>query len=162
MNTVDPGLPVKLNLGCGEFTMPGYINVDIKPPADAIGDFTKDFDFHDVEEVVMSHILEHIPWSRTLETLKLVHSWMRPGAQLTVEVPDMQTVFERGVFDVAAQIATYGIQSSEGEYHMAGFTDELLRSALEQCGFTVKETRRFTSEHPARPGFPCLEAVATT
>ncbi len=157
----DPGLPVKLNLGCGEFPLPGFINVDLQAPADVVGDFTKDFTFTNVQEVRMTHVLEHIPWTRTVETLTLVHSWMVPGAEIIVEVPDMDAIIARGVFDHDAQIAVYGIQSSPGEFHMAGFTVRNLRIALAEAGFANTAAVTFLSEHPARVGFPCLEARAT-
>lgn len=151
---------MKLNLGCGDHPLEGYVNVDLhSDSADVKGDI-RELTFEGVEEVVMSHVLEHMPWKETCDVLERVHSWMIDGGVLSVEVPDMQAVFERGVFDMDAQIATYGIQSAPGEIHMAGFTDVMLADAINQSGFTTQEVRRFVSQHPARRNFPCIEAVA--
>lgn len=152
---------MKLNLGCGEFTLPGYCNVDIQPPADVIGDFTKDFDFSDVTEVEMSHVLEHLSWHDTEKVLHTVRLWMKPAGTLRVEVPDMGAIMGRGIWDKATEIAVYGIQSDEGEYHKAGFNAASLRGCLERTGWSVDQVRAFASTHPARPNFPCLEARAT-
>jgi hypothetical protein len=151
-------MPKKLNLGCGEFTLPGYINVDIQPPADVIGDFLQ-MEFSAVTDVVMSHILEHISWQETAAVLKKVHSWMVPGGTILVEVPDMDAVMARGTYDQFAEIAIYGIQSAIGEFHLAGFNLGKLTSFLTTAGFTVTSNRAFISDHPARPGFPCIEAI---
>lgn len=157
---VDTGLAKKLNLGCGGFPMEGYINVDLEPPADVIGDFTTDFEFTDVEEVRMHHVLEHISWQRTNGVLRLIHSWMLPESRIIVEVPDMAAIFVRGLFDDYAQVAIYGIQSAPGEFHMAGFTKASLSMALAKAGFANLGARCFASDHPARMDFPCIEAIA--
>ena len=151
---------MKLNLGCGQFKMDGFVNVDLHADnADVKGDFTE-MDFEDVEEVEMSHILEHLAWNRTNEVLNRVRSWMVPGAPIRIEVPDIQFFIERGILDLAAKIAIYGIQSAPGEYHLTGFTEFTLRAELEKAGFTVTSSRRFSSDHPARPNFPCIEMTA--
>lgn len=146
----------KLNLGCGEFALPGYINVDLQPPADVIGNFLQ-MEFSDVTDVQMIHILEHVSWQESARTLQLVCSWMVEGGTITVEVPDMEAIMARGTYDYFAEIAIYGIQSAIGEFHLAGFTEAKLRALMTSVGFTVTGSRTFLSEHPARPGFPCLE-----
>lgn len=149
----------RLNLGCGEFPIEGWINVDLQPPADVVGDFTE-MRFEHVDEVVMSHVLEHIPWTRTVPTLKLIRSWMLPDKRITIEVPDMEAVHERGKFDSYWLLATYGVQSSPGEFHMAGFTRVSLCLALRDAGFRPQDWRHFLSEHESRPGFPCVTVTA--
>ena len=145
----------RLNLGCGNYPIEGWVNVDLQPPADVIGDFTK-MDFEDVDEVVMFHVLEHIPWVRTEQTLKLIHSWMKPNARITIEVPDMEVIQKRERFDNYWLLATYGVQSNPGEYHMAGFSRVSLCLALRDAGFRPQDWIHFESEHEARQGFPCV------
>jgi len=151
-------MPKKLNLGCGQFPVPGYINVDLFPPADVVGDFTE-MQFSAVTEVTMYHVLEHLPWRATKPTLRLVRSWMEPGATILVEVPDMRAILGMG-FTRITRGAIYGEQSSDGEFHKTGFTERMLIADLLECGFEDVRTRTFQSTHPAREGFPCLEAVA--
>jgi predicted SAM-dependent methyltransferase len=155
---VETGLAKKLNLGCGAFTMPGFINIDIQEPADVIGDFTR-MEFSGVDEIVMSHVLEHISWQRTDEVLALVRSWMKRRALLTVEVPDMNAILQRGIYDQVAEIYIYGIQSAIGEFHLAGFTQEKLAYRMEAAAFTVQSSRAFLSETQGRVGLPCVEVI---
>lgn len=148
----------KLNLGCGEYTLPGYINIDIQPPADVIGDFTE-MEFTHVTEIRMTHVLEHLPWVRVPEILHNLRQWMEPEGQVIIEVPDMEAILKRGVYDQWAEILIYGIQSAPGEYHQAGFTMQSLGLKLSDAGFNVVGWRAFPSEHPARPGIPCIEVI---
>lgn len=150
---------MRLNLGSGGFPLPGYVNVDLVEPADVVGDFTA-MTFRNVDEVRMSHVLEHISWRRTGETLARVRSWMSAGGRLTVEVPDMAALFALGPSYPAWQQWLFGEQSHAGEIHLAGFTLASLREAVAAAGFTVETAYAFRSEHPARPGYPCVEVVA--
>ena len=151
----------RLNLGSGAYPKEGFTNVDIEDAhADVIGDFTK-MEFAGVEEVEMSHVLEHISWQSTAAVLRLVRSWMVDGGSIRIEVPDMEAIMARGIFDIAAQIAIYGIQSAQGEFHLAGFTWNSLRAHMLDAGFSVVSGRSFASGHPERIGFPCLEVIGT-
>lgn len=149
---------MKLNLGSGYYPMDGYHNVDMHHPADTQADF-RTLTFTDVEEVVMSHVLEHLPWRETVPTLQLVHSWMRSGGKLVVEVPDMRAIFAMG-FSRVTMGYTYGEQSTEGEFHKTGFSAASLAQKLDEGGFRRHVHRAFLSEHVARPGLPCLEFIA--
>lgn len=152
---------MKLNLGCGQYPLEGYTNIDFDPEAKA--DITADFStltFEDVEAVEMSHILEHISWQQTEGVLRLIRSWMREGGSIRIEVPNMEYILERAIFDIGAEIAIYGIQSAEGEFHLAGFTRSKLMRQLRENGFEVTGWRQFESTHEMRQGFPCLEVTA--
>ncbi|MBI3980342.1 MAG: hypothetical protein HY331_19380, partial [Chloroflexi bacterium] len=150
---------MKINVGCGSDYRPGWINIDFRPPADRIGDFTA-MQFTGATEILLSHVLEHLSWRRTGDVLMLVHGWLAPGGLLTVEVPDMQEILALGCTYPAWQQWVYGEQSHSGEHHMAGFTLASLSRAVADAGFTLSRVRRFRSTHPLRPGFPCIEVVA--
>lgn len=109
-------------------------------------------------EVLISHALEHIPWADVVPTLKRIHSWMLPGAKITVEVPDMRRIAPE-VDNEWWLIHVYGIQSTPGEFHRCGFTETTLTNVLGNAGFEEVTVRWFDSEHPNRLGMPCLEAV---
>jgi predicted SAM-dependent methyltransferase len=153
---VDGERPVRLNLGAGGYPLDGFTNIDLFPPADIVGDFME-MSFAELKEVVMIHVLEHISHRNTLATLERVRSWMKPGARLVVEVPDMGMLMaaprERWLTDI------YGVQTHDGEYHRAGFTFQTLRKAMRAAGFHDVAVRSFLSDHPRRTGFPCLEAT---
>lgn len=167
--------PLLLNLGSGDFPERGYVNIDMHSPANIMGDFTL-MDFHDVDEVLMSHILEHFSWRDTGMILSQVHSWMKPGAKLTVEVPDGEKVLETALESLRMGIKVkatvefesdnwvlliYGAQIHDGEYHKSGFTEESLKREVERVGFQAQKQSRFPSMNAARVGYPCLRLVAT-
>jgi len=147
---------VKVNLGSGEMPMDGWTNVDQYVPADVMGDF-RTLDFHDLDEVYMSHALEHVSWRDVPALLARIRGWMRPGARFKVEVPDMQAIMRHT--PVEWLIYVYGGQAHQGEYHQSGYTAESLGRLLTDAGFANVAVRTFDSTHPYRPGMPCLEAT---
>jgi predicted SAM-dependent methyltransferase len=146
-----------VNLGCGKYPLPGYVNVDLHEPADVQGDVW-DLNFDDVEAVRMDHFLEHFSHRVTLQLLMRVRSWMKPGGMLQVEVPDMDTIMGGGYKDWLRYV--YGSQQHEGEFHRSGFTTESLYAVLKDAGFTEIKTACFESEFKTRRGMPVLQAVA--
>ncbi len=79
---------MKLNLGCGQDIREGYVNYDIKPIADVCGNCEEGLPFKDgvFEEIVASHILEHIHDLRALK--RELWSVLKDGGELIVTVPD--------------------------------------------------------------------------
>ena len=90
------GQPVKLNLGCGDKILPGYINVDI---AESRGNFKPDvlcdlhrltpFTDNTVEEVLSVHVVEHF-WR--WEVVDVLREWVRvlkPGGKMILECPNL-------------------------------------------------------------------------
>lgn len=153
---------MRLNLGCGAWPIEGWVNIDKHVVGEGIrnGDILE-MEFEDVEEVNMSHILEHLRVDDTPVVLERVRSWLRPGGKLTVEVPDMRAIMlgsAHGRFAEWEKLV-YGSQDHDGEYHKTGFMVETLGDALEKAGFERIGVRTFLSQHPWRVGLPCLEAV---
>jgi hypothetical protein len=88
------GLMKKLNLGCGQNKIPGYINVDkydsFQP--DIVWDleiFPWPFEDNSVSEIVMHHSLEHMGASTDcfLSIIKELYRISAPGAQIHIDVP---------------------------------------------------------------------------
>ncbi|MEW5769193.1 MAG: CmcI family methyltransferase [Pseudomonadota bacterium] len=88
--------PIRLNLGCGDKILPGYINVDVvssragnKP--DVICDLRNLGSFADAcaDEILAVHVIEHF-WRWEVEDL--LKGWMRvlkPGGRLILECPNL-------------------------------------------------------------------------
>lgn len=86
----------KLNLGCGDKILPGYVNVDVvenrrgfKP--DVICDLHQLTPFEDnsVDEILSVHVVEHF-WR--WEVLDVLREWVRvlkPGGVMIVECPNL-------------------------------------------------------------------------
>src|SRR4051794_24034748 len=68
----------RLEIGPGNLRMPGFESLNIVPGAgvDYIADAAKKLPFSDntFDLIYASHVLEHIPWFKTLEVLK---EWVR-------------------------------------------------------------------------------------
>lgn len=80
---------MKLNLGCGNKKMEGYINCDISKQVnpDKVLDIREELPFSDncVDEIIVEHILEHI---NDLESvLKEFHRVCRNGARIYIATP---------------------------------------------------------------------------
>jgi SAM-dependent methyltransferase len=83
----------KLHLGCGRTILPGWINLDLAagPGVDVVADLdacgTRPLPIPDdsVEEILGSHLLEHL--RHPLPLLAELHRVARPGAKATFQTP---------------------------------------------------------------------------
>lgn len=78
---------MRLNLGCSDRVIPGFIGVDIAPPADVIADLRNPWPWSDssVDEVRAHDVFEHLP--DRIHTMNQLWRVLKPGARATVEVP---------------------------------------------------------------------------
>jgi SAM-dependent methyltransferase len=86
----------KLNLGCGDKILPGYVNVDVaearaghKP--DVLCDLRKlePFESNSVDEILSVHVVEHF-WR--WEVVDILAEWVRvlkPGGKMILECPNL-------------------------------------------------------------------------
>lgn len=151
---------IKVNLGAGRYPQPGYLNIDIQPPADVIGDF-REMTFTDVDEVRLDHVLEHFSWTEAPTLLRQWASWLKPDGLLHVEVPDMRAICEDPEAETFQRYA-YGCHKNPWEYHQAGYTLRSLSLLLMDLGYYIESGTRFKSDCPSRVGMPCLIVKAHT
>lgn len=85
---------MRLNLGCGNNKMAGYLNVDSQQACapDQVVDleaFPWPFEDNSVEEIVMSHVLEHLGETKEiyLSIIKELYRICKPGAEINIKVP---------------------------------------------------------------------------
>lgn len=93
--------PLRLNLGCGNKILPGYVNVDVAPTRagakpDIICDLRDLSRFGDgsVDEVLSVHVIEHF-WRWEVD--ELLREWVRvlkPGARMVIECPNLKAACE--------------------------------------------------------------------
>lgn len=78
---------MKLNLGACDRAFPGFLSVDIVPPADVIADLTLAWPWPDssVDEVRAHDVVEHLPNKR--HTMNELWRVLKPGGRATIEVP---------------------------------------------------------------------------
>lgn len=77
----------KLNLGCCDRHLPGYINVDIAPPADQVVDLRASWPWADgsIDEIVAHDIIEHLP--DHIYTMNEAWRVLKCGGRFDVLVP---------------------------------------------------------------------------
>ena len=134
----------KLNLGCGDERLPGYLNVDLyDKTADAQFDVA-DIPYEEgtVDVIRAYHIIEHFTFNTAFEVLRKWHAALKPGGLLMLETPDMLNSCKAFVAgDEQERIKLYGHffawpDLSTGQIHYFLYTENQLRWTLEQCGFT--------------------------
>ncbi len=85
---------LRVNLGCGQNKMPGYVNVDKYPSfsPEVVWDletFPWPFDDSSIGEMVLNHVLEHLGErvDTFLAIMKELYRVAAPGAEITINVP---------------------------------------------------------------------------
>lgn len=105
------------------------------------------------DEVYASHVLEHVDRADVGKALRHWCDLLRPGGRLRVAVPDLQKLCKLYADDMISTLGAwqitafiYGGQMNEHDYHRCGFSDDTLRSSLEECGFVDVQRVDYFSE----------------
>lgn len=148
--------PLRLNLGCGDKHLPGYVNVDVAPTRagkrpDVVCDVRQLKAFADstVDEVLAVHVVEHF-WR--WEIVEILREWKRvlkPGGRMVLECPNLLTACEELLKDPlnASQPGRNGQRTMWVFYGDPGWRDPLmchhwnytpasLKEVMEEAGFT--------------------------
>lgn len=144
----------RLNLGCGDKILPGYINVDVvenragKKP-DVVCDLRKLEPFADnsVDEILAVHVVEHF-WR--WEVLAVLKEWvrvLRPGGKMILECPNLITACQEflknpelaatgGPAGQRSMWVFYGDPRWQDPYmvHRWGYTPHSLAKLMEEAG----------------------------
>lgn len=155
---------IKLNLGSGGVPYKGWLSVDLYDKRAHIKmDITKlDFDDCSVEEILASHVFEHL---NPYHALDILRDWLRvlkPGGKLTMEMPDIEATC--AAFNTASTGERYGLLNviygsvnTTGEGgddnitapHLFGWWKQSLWDHLTNAGFVDIE---FMDEQIPHPG----------
>ena len=86
---------MRLNLGCCDKHLDGFVNVDRVPPADTIADLEQPWPWEDgsADAIVAHDIVEHLP--DKIHTMNEAWRVLKPGCCLSLRVP---TTDGRGAF----------------------------------------------------------------
>ncbi len=138
---------LRLNLGCGERPLDGYVNVDFRsaPHVDVVADARRlPFDEGSVDEIVSSHLVEH--FRRHEFAAVVLPYWrrlLRPGGRLVTACPNWAEMLRR--LDAGAMTledfttVTFGAQDYSGDDHFAMYTPATFTDLLVRSGFTAIE-----------------------
>lgn len=137
-----------LVIGAGERRVEGAIHHDVMalPGIDIVCDLF-DLPKHTkvkYDEIHMTHVLEHFPFSKTQDVLKILYDLLKTGGKVYIEVPNfywhslgiLSNPLDRRMVEYA-----FGGQLNEWDFHYNGFTPEILREDLILAGFKVDELR---------------------
>ncbi len=130
--------PLRLNLGAGATTLPGFTNVDRKLGTEV---YPLPYPDSSVEEIVASHVLEHFG-HREIRTV--MRDWvrtLRPGGKIRLAVPDFEEVARLYLAGAPVNVQGYvmGGHSDADDHHGAIFdrealTEEMIDVGLERIG----------------------------
>jgi predicted SAM-dependent methyltransferase len=134
---------VKLNLGCYDKQLPGFVNVDIREDAnpDVVDDAfkLKTFKEETVELIYSSHMLEHLSYKDCKEALRRWYKVLLPGGVLRLAVPDFDALCRRYVYTGKIDEVLHsvcGSQKHDFDFHMNIFNKERLSDLLLSAGFS--------------------------
>ena len=144
---------MKLIVGAGERQEPGWTHHDVveMPGIDIVCemmDLPKKVEPDSVEEIQATHVLEHFPMAKVPELFKMLYDLLAPGGQIYIEVPNflwhgreiVKNPYNRQIVEYA-----YGGQKDKWDFHMNGFTPQILQQDLEEAGFEVTELHNLSS-----------------
>lgn len=134
----------KLHLGCGEKKIKGYINIDIRESVnpDIIDDIGKlnNIENESIDLIYACHVLEHFNRFQYKEVLKRWFEVLKPSGVVKLSVPDIEAVINQysdNKIPLNKLIGfLYGGQTYPENFHYIGFDFDMLKSDLEEIGFT--------------------------
>jgi glycosyltransferase involved in cell wall biosynthesis/GT2 family glycosyltransferase/predicted SAM-dependent methyltransferase len=138
---------LRLNVGCGEKPMAGYLNVDMRQGegVEVVAEATNlPFEPGSLAEIASFHLIEHFREQQLRQTvLPYWRSLLRPDGFLRTVCPNWEAMIERlqageMPYDVFKTL-TFGLQDYDGDDHFAMYTPASLEDALRQAGFTAVE-----------------------
>lgn len=99
---------MKLNLGCSDRHIDGYVNVDIVPPADKICDLSQiwPWDDNSVDSILAHDIIEHLP--DKIRTMNEIWRVLKPGGRIDIDIP---TTDGRGAFQDPTHVSYWNRNS---------------------------------------------------
>ena len=136
---------MKINIGCGNIILDGYINIDIRKNcrADMIANVEMlPFEKESIDEIQAIDILEHISYLKTKEVLKHWVSLLKPCGVIYIQSPAITQIFEylmraKALSEVETTIALlYGGQDYEENFHKTVCDPILLSNYLRNVGIT--------------------------
>ena len=138
-----PGRSAKLHIGCGQQSIPGWINIDNQglPGVDQVLDVRKGLPFADVESIYAEHFLEHLGLEDGLAFLAECRRVLRPDGVLRLSTPNLDWVLlthYRGPLTADPEAREDAIRLNRafhGWGHQFLYNRAMLASALKSAGF---------------------------
>lgn len=136
---------LKLNIGCGETKLPGYINVDCEESTkpDLLHDLTKGpflYGDESIDEILCIHNIEHVSFYLWPQIFTEFHRLLKPNAALVLAYPEFEVCAKyfvtnhRGMRDFWRN-TLYGRQLYPSDTHISPVITSEISNMLRRVGF---------------------------
>lgn len=138
---------IKLNLGAGKSTQPGYTNLDFypHPTVNVVCDLKKGIPYPDesVDEVYSHHFIDYLDFTEAQQLMAECYRVLKKGGIVSHTIPDLQSaaevMSEHGIDgNIWMRLILWGAMEGPDDtsiYKKSGFDHKLLRKYLEDAGF---------------------------
>jgi predicted SAM-dependent methyltransferase len=133
---------VKLNLGCYDKQLPGFINVDIRADSnpDVVDDAFKleTFKEKSVDLIYSSHLFEHLNYEQARKALSRWYDVLKPGGVLRIAVPDFEALAKRYAYTGNLREILHSVCGSQKhpfDFHYCVYDEKYLTDLLSEAGF---------------------------
>ena len=171
---IEEGSPIKFNMGCGSDRRPGYIGIDKNSDrADIRQDLFKvNLPENCADEILASHVIEHLPQHRAPEIMQKWYSVLKPDGRLIMEQPDIEALCkdyleQEGMDKHISLMCIYGAIITEearidGTFdtevlekgtlspHLWGWSPKTLSELCTLVGFKNIQISEATGTHPGK------------
>lgn len=152
----------QLNVGCGDWPRPGWINLDIHDGAgqrwkpDVVADVLElPFDERTFDRVYLGHVLEHIELDHLGSAMSEVFRVLKRNGRVVVVGPDVEKVAR--LEPAVMSDSLHGGQRWPGDEHLWDSTATRTVRYLEKAGFHTEE---ISMKEVSDLGFPLVSEVA--
>ena len=154
------GRPIRLDIGAGDLSRPGWVTLDITDNCDLFWDLRNGIPFpsNSVETVYSSHLFEHMDYPSGQALLRDVYRVLIPGGKVSVCVPNARLYIDAylGIRELSPDhdfwepalhrrsgIDLVNYIAYMGDEHRCLFDQESLVQRLQDAGFADVGSRGF-------------------
>lgn len=150
---------MKLHLGCGQYYLEGYTNIDYPSSEHTVMSGLKADQYTDlttlryapqsIDEVRLHHVFEHFSRATACALLVSWNSWLTKGGKVRIEVPDFEKTGKVALSRFSSARAKgialrhiFGSQEAHWAIHFEGYTPASLKNMLKTFGFKPTEVKK--------------------
>jgi predicted SAM-dependent methyltransferase len=147
-----------LNIGTGGHDLVGWVNLDETKPGDVLARVPP-IPFRDecFDEILMSHVVEHMTLDDGRALMKECHRILRPGGVVNVIVPDAKIIslaYLAGLVDNWTLNDLYVYSYCQESPHRWFYDRRALNQIVMDAGFVgLRRLNRFTDNHVMAPAW---------